>query len=237
MTKANDPFEEYLRKKKVELLESKFRAEAEAPEEETEDADAEVAARNDDPEVEARLAQEANDFISTGQSAAAELFTKVGSGLSDEKVEEIRDALEEVFEEEAPSPQVEDSSEAFVSFFRQVHDSFTPGQAPEPPRSEPVVGEPAPDANRSRAPEPPHPADISAAAAEVSTDVEEPEEAAPSRADARLDLAEILAPPGEDEDLRQRVDLLSRLVAKLVARAKLSESEIIEVLIKSGVEF
>ena len=232
MTKANDPFEEYLRKKKVELLESKFRAEAGSPEEELEDAADEGIASNDDPEVEARLAQEASDFISTGQSAAAELFTKVGSGLSDEKVEEIRDALEEVFEEDAPSPQTEDSSEAFVSFFRQVHDSYTPGQPQQPVRVEQV-----PEAMLPPEAEPPHPADISAAAAEVSTDVEEPEEPPAARAESRLDLAEILAPPGEDEDLRERVDLLSRLVAKLVARVKLPESEIIEVLIKSGVEF
>jgi hypothetical protein len=232
MTKANDPFEEYLRKKKVELLESKFRAEAEPSEEELDDAGDGVVASNDDPEVEARLAQEASDFISTGQSAAAELFTKVGSGLSDEKVEEIRDALEEVFEEDAPSPQVEDSSEAFVSFFRQVHDSFTPGRPHE------TVGvEPIPETMLPADSEPPHPADISAAAAEVSTDAEEPEDPTASRTETRLDLAEILAPPGEDEDLRERVDLLSRLVAKLVARVKLPESEIIEVLIKSGVEF
>jgi hypothetical protein len=59
-------------------------------------------------------------------------------------------------------------------------------------------------------------------------------DAAPS---SGLAIADVLTPPQEGEDLRQRVDLLSRLVVKLVERSKLPESEIIEVLIKSGVEF
>ena len=57
-------------------------------------------------------------------------------------------------------------------------------------------------------------------------------------ADSRLNVAEILSAPIKDEkELGQRVDLLCRLMAKLVERLDIPESEIIEVLIKSGVEF
>ena len=55
-------------------------------------------------------------------------------------------------------------------------------------------------------------------------------------AEGRLDLNDILTPPADDAELVQRVELLGRLVAKLVERMKLPENEIIEVLIKAGVE-
>ncbi len=55
-----------------------------------------------------------------------------------------------------------------------------------------------------------------------------------------LDLSEILLPLRDnatEEEMRRHLELLCRLIAKLVERAALPESEIIEVLIKSRVEF
>ena len=50
------------------------------------------------------------------RNPGAEFFSKVGGDLNDEKVEEIKDALDEVFEEEEPRPQVEKQGETFVEF-------------------------------------------------------------------------------------------------------------------------
>ena len=65
MSKAIDPFEEFLRKKKVKMLEEKFRRERAAEE------DAAV-----DEEEDARLREEMDDFFESGQNAGAELFSK-----------------------------------------------------------------------------------------------------------------------------------------------------------------
>ena len=82
MSKAIDPFEEFLRKKKVKMLEEKFRRDRAAEEE---------AAEGED-EGDTRLQEEMDDFFESGQTAGAELFSKA-KDLSDEKVDEIKDAL------------------------------------------------------------------------------------------------------------------------------------------------
>ncbi|MCZ6786581.1 MAG: hypothetical protein O7E54_05390, partial [Planctomycetota bacterium] len=52
-----------------------------------------------------------------------------------------------------------------------------------------------------------------------------------------LNLTEVLTNPTTSEDLPKRVEVLSRLLAKLVEKSGMSQSEILEVLIKSGIEF
>src|SRR5262245_13258280 len=102
MAKAIDPFEEYLRKKKVELLERKYRDPAEGA-----DASSERPGSippDEDPAVDARLREEAEDFLQSGQSAGVQAFHQA-SDISEEKVEDIKDALDDVFEEDAPVPQ------------------------------------------------------------------------------------------------------------------------------------
>jgi len=79
--------------------------------------------------------------------------------------------------------------------------------------------------------------DFSVTATEVSTDDLIAVEVPVDPVDSRLSLNDILTPPQDDEELRQRVELLGRLVARLVERVKLPENEIIEVLIRSGIEF
>ncbi len=86
MSRAIDPFEEFLRKKKVKMLEEKFRRDRAAAE----------GAAEDEEEGDARLQEEMDDFFESGQNAGAELFGKV-KDLSHEKVDEIKDALEDVF--------------------------------------------------------------------------------------------------------------------------------------------
>ena len=100
MGKAIDPFEEYLRKKKVELLERKYR-----------DPSADGSSSNlrpvgippdEDPEVDARLREEAQDFVQSGQSAGVQAFQHA-QDIGDEEVEELKDALDDVFEQDAPA--------------------------------------------------------------------------------------------------------------------------------------
>ena len=218
MTKAVDPFEEFLRKKKVEQLQQKLRHE-EAPAQPEEDA---LVIAEEDPEVAERLKEEMKDFFDAGGSAGAELFSKVGEKISDEKVEEIRDALEDVFEASPAGPKQEKPNEAFVDFFKNVQGSFDPRDAVPPvPEEEPVEEPPAPPPQLVLVP------DGAPAGAR----------AAGGREGHNLDLTELLAKPVDATQLPQRVDLLCRLVARLVERAQIPESEIIEVLIKSGVEF
>jgi hypothetical protein len=254
MTKATDPFEEYLRKKKVEMLEKKFREEG-APEEGEEDPVEGLAVpSNEDPEVEAQVQEEVEDFFQSNPGADPEIFSQVDSSIDEEKVEEIKEALDEVFEEELPPAQTESEDQAFVSFFKQVQDDYSkpgkPGQPatpqvpsapaavapPEPPAPEesiaapdPTEIPPSPDATTVLA----APDDIGTTAAEVQA--EEPPQV--ERAESLLSLADCLNAPEGEAELRQRVELLCRLVGKLVERARLPENEIIEVLIKSGIEF
>ena len=244
MTKANDPFEEYLRKKKVELLENKFRAEGDA--EAAPDAtDEDYRPADDDPEVEARLREEADDFFEAAGSAAATHFEGADSGLEEEQVEQIRDALEDVFEEEVDRPQAEEEDQNFVDFFRQVRSEYDPRAAAAPleEQIEATANEVAapleplnpPPAAPTPPPLKPHPTEMGQSG-EVST-----EDLAAVEAEAsdehRLDLNDILTPPADEAELVQRVELLGRLVARLVEHVKLSENEIVELLIKSGVEF
>jgi len=243
MSNATDPFEEYLRKKKVELLETKFRDDSDHGAD-PEDEDFRPPS-NDDPEVEAKLMEEVDDFFSTTKNAGAQHFSEAGTGLPEEQVEEIRDALEDVFEEDAPKPRAEEDDQTFVDFFKQVRDEYSPGQPVEEPVEEQIeatareiVAEAAPVAAPVADPEP-HPTELGTHVGEVSTDeyvaVEVNEERVTD--DSRLDLSDILTPLTDEADLLQRVELLGRLVGKLIERLKMPENEIIEVLIKSGVEF
>jgi hypothetical protein len=101
MTKAIDPFEEYLRKKKVELLEKKYRDPA--------DEAAPSAERpggippDEDPEIDARLREEAKDFLQSGQSAAVQAYQSARD-ISEEKVEDIKDATSIGLTRESPAP-------------------------------------------------------------------------------------------------------------------------------------
>jgi len=219
VTKAVDPFEEFLRKKKVEQLQQKLMEGGEpaaSPEEEA------PVLPQEDPDVAERVKEEMREFFDTGGSAGAELFSKVGSDISGEKVEEIRDALEEVFQAPPPAPAQIRPDEAFLEFFKSVQASFESDVPPAPEEAAPAAPaeEPSPLASEQ----------------EPTCARSEPEPDA-GRTKRALDLAEILSKPAEPQQLAQRVDLVCRLVAKLAERARIPESEIIEVLIKSGVEF
>jgi len=256
MSKAIDPFEEFLRKKKVKMLEEKFRRERAAEEE----------AAEGEEEGDTRLQEEMDDFFESGQTAGAELFSKA-KDLSDEKVDEIKDALEDVFEKEVATPQTEEvpADEPFVHFFKKVQTDFDdePPASPavqEPPP--PAVEEPPPPpakkpaakkpAAKKRATKPavkekkPAPPPVAATPVEapsresiaVEISSHEPlDEPGPERA-GRLNLVDmLLAGNDESDELGRRIEVLCRLVAKLVERTELPESEIVEALIKSGVEF
>lgn len=227
MTRAIDPFEEFLRKKKVEMLEQKYRHDGETGAEE-EDAPPDDLVVDDDPEQEERIQEEMDEFFETGTSAGAEYFSKLESNISEDKVEEIKDALEEVFEEEiVDEPQTEEADEKFVEFFKQVQTEFDAD-------GKPLQAQPASTAEELAA-EVVQP-DTEPSVAEVASPGHAEEAEAPEV--TRLNLGEILSTPVADEEqLRQRVDLLCRLVAKVVERLDIPENEIIEVLIKSGVEF
>ncbi len=266
MTRAIDPFEEFLRKKKVEMLEQRYRGEPPRPPAKVgggaggvgigvgippaEEEEALVIA-DDDPEAEARLREEMDDFFLASQSAGAQLYTKVDTGISNDKVDEIRDALDDVFEEDAPAPQTEENNDTFVNFFRQVQEKYDDSDAPAD-ASPPATAEATPEMRSNPSPVPApsaapataalaKPAPVAAAGAMdalAELAQEEAELARPrSRSRSRLDISEILAGAVDESDARQRIDLLCRLVAKLVERVGLPENEIIEVLIKSGVEF
>jgi len=282
MTRAIDPFEEFLRKKKVEMLEQRYRGDPPRPPAgsggaaggtgigigapATADEEEALVIADDDPEAEARLRVEMDDFFLASQSAGAQLYTKVDTGISNDKVDEIRDALDDVFEEDAPAPQTEDNNDTFVNFFRQVQERYEDeigpaSAAPAAPADvrvratvPPAAPEPKIDGRSAHAPTG-SPLSAAAAATVAAADPapetaggamdalaelarEEAEVTRPrARSKSRLDLSEILAGPVSDADARQRIDLLCRIVAKLVERVGLPENEIIEVLIKSGVEF
>lgn len=259
MSKAIDPFEEFLRKKKVKMLEEKFRRERAAEE------DAAAADEEDD----ARLREEMDDFFESGQNAGAELFSKV-KDLSEDKVDEIKDALEDVFEKEAATPRTEEvpPDEPFVHFFKKVRNEFE-GDEPVPPPAAvqpPPVAKAAPPAKAKKkpalkkpaakkaarpakkkkpepAPAPKNPAAVAAPAPSreaiaVEISSHEPADEPGDEPGGRLNLADMLLAGAEGaEELERRVEVLCRLVAKLVERTELPESEIVEALIKSGVEF
>ncbi len=259
MTRAIDPFEEFLRKKKVELLEKQYREQGDrASETETAVEERQVAADPDDVEQDARVKAEMDEFFESGQKAGVELFEQM-QGIDENKVEEIKDALSDVFEEDTARPPTSEDSDTFVNFFQQVQDNFDEGK---PPATAPSTLPHAPNASigtaveTPAAPAAPAPAatpppappvtapvvsaplqDIQAAAAEVSTD--HPDLAAPTRPlEGRINLAEILLSKMDDaDDLGKRIEVLFRLVARLVERSGVPESEIIEALIKSDVEF
>jgi len=323
MTRSIDPFEEYLRKKKVELLERQYR---EQQAESLKEAESEVeeqesfAVADADPEAEARLREEMDDFFESGQVAAAKLFNEA-SGLDEEKVEEIKEALDEVFEEDAPQPQTDPDGDTFVEFFKQIKQDYESGRrgpqeftqpaagsgvvaedllvgdpppagprgaerpAPEDRRAsqepaavETVAGIPGPSmavaCGRPAALEPeslverppaavveevpappvnpgaemdpaagtvqsdplPFRDEFEATAAEVSS--EDPTDSIPlARVSDRLNLAEILLGGVEETVLEQRVEVLCRVLTKLVERTGLPQSDLIEALIKSDVEF
>ncbi|MDH3590368.1 MAG: hypothetical protein OER88_00705 [Planctomycetota bacterium] len=266
MSRAIDPFEEYLRKKKVELLEKQYREGSgkTRPAAKEEEVPARVvAASPEEVEQDARVQEEMDDFFESGTQAGKEYFDQMRT-IDNEKVEEIKDALEDVFEEDTARPQANDDSETFVNFFQQVQTEFDgdgppPGALPHSPNAS-VSDAPAPTAPTAAptAPAPSAPAaapapaparvptqaptvaahpDIESTASEVSTDGPVPTPTHPAR-EGRINLAEILlADMNDAEDLGKRIEVLFRLVAKLVERANVPESEIIEVLIKSDVEF
>jgi hypothetical protein len=137
MSNANDPFEEYLRKKKVELLENKFKTRT--------DDDGDYRPPTEDPEASARLEEEVADFMNTASTAGAQHFSEAGSGISDDKVGEIRDALDDVFEVDENAPSTETQDAGFVDFFKQVRTEYVEGeQTPaegQAPLEAPVVAE------------------------------------------------------------------------------------------------
>ena len=296
MTRAVDPFEEFLRKKKVEMLEEKVRKGPEAPAQPAEAAEGDETAdpwapseERSEQEVDQQLSDEMAEFFERGAGAGAELFAQAQE-IEEDRVDEIKDALEDVFEAEDTGPEVVDEEDdTFIDFFKEVQTSFDPDLAdlrreqdlareivqpvaeegafedepltaefpvPEAPSPEAVTDtaplvepelepEPAPEpeapntSSHPGAPDPlrlePEQAAAVESAALVLDEAAEVDDAASTV--ERLELAEILAPLQEGEDLRRRVDVLSRLVVKLVERSDVSESEIVEVLIKSGVGF
>jgi len=287
-----DPFEEYLRKKKVEMLEQRYRdgtvpADGESGSASEADDQDVIAITDEDPEQAERIQEEIDDFFESGKTAAARLFDRVEDGLSEDKVEEIKEALDDVLTEEAPKPREENADGTFVNFFKQVQASYedtgtdphideemadtaspavkkapapeivvrspepTPEPAPEPAPE--LAPEPAPELQLEPDPEPePPPVVDPPPASELPESLPvigpppplpefrgAPEGDEDSETDAEtLDLSEILAAPADDEsEIRRRVDLLCRLVAKLVERAEIPENAVLECLIKSGIEF
>jgi hypothetical protein len=235
MTKAIDPFEEYLRKKKVELLERKYRDPGDPREQKPERPGS--IPPDEDPAVDARLREEAEDFLQSGQSAGLQAFQSARD-ISEDKVEDIKDALDDVFEQDAPVPQTvdenDDAGDTFVSFFKQVQEEYD-----EKPVCDNVACLPPDPGAQEVAPgtdlDVMMPADLRGAAVEVALDDGEAGQAEAS--DTRLDLEAILVDGAKKQDLAKRVDVLCRLVAKLCDRFGLPESEVIEALIKGGLEF
>jgi hypothetical protein len=289
MSAAKDPFEEFLRKKKVEMLEKQYRPDepSEASEEQSEAFEDDWSqATPSEEEHEQKLAQEMSEFFDEGGRGGAEIFERARE-IDDERVEEIKDALEDVFEEPKGVPEDASDNETFVDFFKQVQTDFDaearevvqppddeeePGafEEDEPQTAEfPLPGEEGAEgdletddsilgppleleAETARAVDEvveeiagsPAPAPTvvirepeGTGGSDESDDPGDPDDSEVGRDATSLVLSEILTPPQEGEDLRQRVDLLSRLIVKLVERAKIPESELVEVLIKSGVEF
>ncbi|MFQ5845456.1 MAG: hypothetical protein ACE5JG_10775 [Planctomycetota bacterium] len=252
MTKSIDPFEEYLRKRKIEILEKKYRRKGKKQDPPEEEPEAEETLADEDPEVAARVREEMQDFFETGSTAAADLVQRMEgeqpAPVADDDIEEV---LDEVFVETKDKPQV-DKQGTFVEFFRKVQKDFDPSELksgelpaltlePEAPEMQPVpAGEEEAPARRGVAKktgrrEAVHEDEtVEFHAEEVGAE----EDIGPGT--VAVDLAEVLLARTTDadlEELRQHLDLLCRLVAKLVERSRLPENEIVEVLIKSGVEF
>ncbi|MHC4937877.1 MAG: hypothetical protein ACYTHK_02775 [Planctomycetota bacterium] len=240
MTRAKDPFEEFLRKKKVEMLEDQYRKDEEphpemGEEELFEDGWTPPAPGDEDLDRDEKLEQEMNEFFEQGGRGGAELFERAKE-IDEERVEEIRDALDDVFEEPAAEPtDVVGANDTFVDFFKQVQHDFEPEakEAVQPDESGPFEDEPL----TADFPVPGEDTDTEIAPLDLQANPPTFPAVGGGESETGLAIADVLTPPQEGEDLLQRVDLLSRLVVKLVERSKLPESEIIEVLIKSGVEF
>ncbi len=236
MAKAIDPFEEYLRKKKVELLERKYRDPADEGNPSAERPGS--IPPDEDPEVDARLREEAEDFLQSGQSAGVHAFQSA-EVISKDKVEDLKDALDDVFEQDVPVPQSvnesDDAGDTFVSFFKQVQEQYD-----EKPVCDNVACLPPDPGTQEVAPgtdlDVMMPADLRGAAVEVALDDEGAGEGG-AASDTRLDLEAILVEGARKQELGKRVDVLCRLVSKLCDRFGLPESEIIEALIKGGLEF
>jgi len=236
MAKAIDPFEEYLRKKKVELLERKYRDPADEGKPSSERPGS--IAPDEDPEVDARLREEAEDFLQSGQSAGVHAFQNA-EVISTDNVEDLKDALDDVFEQDVPVPQSvnesDDAGDTFVSFFKQVQEQYD-----EKPVCDNVACLPPDPGTQEVAPgtdlDVMMPADLRGAAVEVALDDDGAGEGG-SASDTRLDLEAILVDGAKKQELGKRVDVLCRLVSKLCDRYGLPESEIIEALIKGGLEF
>ncbi len=275
MTRAIDPFEDYLRRKKVEMLEEQYRGtdkQAQESQDETLQDDWTPPADADNAEREVQVEQEMNEFFSEGGTAGADLFERANV-IDEDRVEEIQDALNDVFEAEKREPEAASGvDDTFVDFFKQVQSDFEPDltvsrEIVQPPESHdepgdfedepltadfPVPGEESATEADAEEQGPDLPAFLEVSprldgADQIGAEHSSSELGAPEFGDAeqqvavatenRLELSKILAAPKEGEDLRQHVHLLSRLLVKLVERSSMPESEIIEVLIKSGVEF
>ncbi len=236
MSKAIDPFEEYLRKKKVELLERKYRDPADDGKPSAERPGS--IPPDEDPEVDARLREEAEDFLQSGGSAGVQAFANARD-ISQDKVEDLKDALDDVFEQDVPVPQSvnesDDAGDTFVSFFKQVQEQYD-----EKPVCDNVACLPPDPGSQEVAPgtdlDVMMPSDLRGAAVEVALD-DEVAAGGGSASDTRLDLEAILVDGAKKQELGKRVDVLCRLVSKLCDRFGLPESEIIEALIKGGLEF
>ncbi len=345
MSNVIDPFEEYLRKKKVELLERKMREQGgSAPVQVAESApdDPGKLVNPEDPGKDGELDHEMDDFFKTGGAAGARFFNEVAT-IEEDKVEEIKGALDDVFEEDAPAPHKAEGGDNFVSFFQQVQSEFdgAPGQTraapaagasvqesaggggtagllgsessdptdvpplapltkPSDPETEtetenvtggtgttpatgtigatgatrgatspavtdslapaiaaalatpttPTVSDSMPAtaaaAAEARAPGAGAASDVAFdAMPEVSAgtglgldeDSEDDDTLSTLRKQSRLCLTEILLGSSSQADTAQQIEVLCRLVDRLVERAALPESEIIEALIKADVEF
>lgn len=250
MSNPIDPFEEYLRKKKVEMLEAKYRGEKRPDAAPAQDGQVAVAPEQDEASgnPDDKLKEEMDDFFESGTEAGAQYFSRSTTELTEDKVEEIRGALDDVFEEDAPAPRTAPDGETFVNFFQQVQqtydgDALPPvGPTPEEPEEERPLPPPPELTPRHQMPAPPAPAVDPAAPVAVPEpdmmvveDLEAPQ--TDPAATRRLNLADILLGSQSKADLDQKVEVLCRIVARLVERSNLPESEIIEALIKSEVEF
>ena len=127
MTRAIDPFEDYLRRKKVEMLEEQYRG-TDQPVQESEDEPIQdnwtPPANDDSTEHEVQVEQEMNEFFSEGGSAGADLFERANV-IDEDRVDEIQDALNDVFEAETCEPEAASGvDDTFVDFFKQVLDSL-----------------------------------------------------------------------------------------------------------------
>ena len=268
MTKAVDPFEEFLRKKKVEQLEEQIRQEGGQPS--SADGGDEESLADDwapfdpdaSPEQTERVKDEMNDFFAEGGSAGAELFERA-QNIDGERVDEIKDAIEDVFEEDPDATQIDDGADdTFKDFFKEVQTTYVAEDEPQAEPEELATGLVLEPETGSFEDEPltadfPLPDEAGAeermesAAEPVAASEPEsprvvitpepldaqPQPVATEVAEAPLNMAEILQPLLTNNDLDQRTEALTRLVIRLIEHANVPEEQIIEALIKSGVSF